>query len=510
MTKSKKLLYNTLLLIGASMLLRAIGVYFQVYLSNKIGASGIGLFQLISSVQSLALTIAISGIRFATTRMVSEEIGMQRPGGVHRVLRHCLIYAMAFGLISGAALYNGSDYIGNVWIGDSRTILSLKLMSFLMPFASITAVMGGYFTAVQRVIKTASVQLIDTLIMIAATVLFLYFVPSGNLEYSCAAVVAGCAVAEICSFFILAILFLHDKKRLRGGANKTSNITKRLLSISMPLALSAYARSALSTLEHMLVPRGLKKSGVSSEHALDLYGIVHGMVFPVLFFPSVIFYSISELLVPELTENQVAGKEARIEYLVNKILTLCLFFSIAVAGIFAFYHKELGSILYQSQDVSHYILVFSFLMPVIYMDAITDGMLKGLGQQLHSMAYNIADSLISVILVYTLLPIYAIKAYVFIVFFTECFNFFLSIRRISKVTILKIRLMDILVPIMSIICAVNLTMAGLRFLGLVLTATVLSLVLHIAISVIIYCFLLVLFSCITTSDIKWFKNLLLQ
>lgn len=507
MRQSKKLFLNTLLLTAASMLMRAIWVYFQIYLSNEIGSAGIGLFQLIGSVQGLAITVAVSGIRFATTRMVSEELGLQRPGGVNKVLGRCLMHGLTFGTLAAITLFFASEYIGSIWIGDSRTILPLQTLSFTMPFIALSAVIGGYFTAVQRVVKTAAAQLLDTFITVAATVLFLFMAPADNLEFSCAAIVAGGAVGEVISFFIMLLLFLYDKRRLKGDNSNTRHVTRRLLAVSMPLAVSTYARSALSTLEHMLVPRGLRKSGASGDSAMATYGTVHGMVFPVLTFPSVLFMSLSELIIPELTENQVAGNEGRIKYIVNKILNLCIFFSIGVAGLFAFFHNELGAMLYHDPEVSKYILIFSFLMPIVYMDAITDGMLKGLGQQLHSMAYNIVDSFVSVILVYTLLPLYDINAYICIVYFTECFNFFLSIRRISRVTTLGVRIKDILLPVLAIICAVNLVAAGLRILGFPLQATAFSLIAHIVFSAIVYCFLLSLFSCITSEDMKLLKRI---
>lgn len=502
------MIFNTLLLTAAAMLMRAIGVSFQVYLSNKIGTAGIGLFQLVGSVHALALTVAISGIRFTTTRLVSEELGLQRPGGVHRVLRHCIIYSLTFGAAACLLLYFGAEYIGNVWIGDSRTVLSLRLLSISLPFSAVMSVMGGYFTAVQRVVKTASVQLAENLIRIAAIIVFLSLCPESNLEYACASVVAGGTVGGVAALLMMTVLFVYDKRRLTGRGDKTPRLTRRLFSISAPLSLSTYARSALSTLEHMLVPRGLRKSGAVGDSALNLYGVIHGMVFPVLTFPAALFSSLSELIVPELTENQVAGNTKRIEYLVNRIFSMCIIFSAAVTGMFAFFHQEFGLLLYHDSQAGTYILILSFLMPVIYMDSVTDGMLKGLGQQLHSMAYNVADSLISVVLVYLLLPVYAIKAYIFIIYFTECFNFFLSIGRISKVTQLHLKIKDVLLPFVCILCAVNLTAASLRLAGLPAAATAGSLILHLALSAVVYLLLLWLFSCITKDDIKWFRQLL--
>lgn len=508
MKRSKVIFFNTLLLTAASMLMRAVGVFFQVYLSNKIGSAGIGLFQLIGSVEALSMTVAISGVRYATTRLVSEELGLGRPRGAVSAVRRCLAYALFFGCLTAGLLFTFSGLIGNVWIGDSRTVLSLRILALALPFTAMCAVIGGYFTAVQRVIKSAGVQMAEHLIRIGAIVFFLKIAPADNLEFACAAVVAGGVFGEIVGLAFMGTLYLYDKRRLGKAGEKPKNLSRRLLHISLPVAVSAYARSALSTLEHMLVPRGLKKSGESGDSALELYGTIHGMVFPIITFPSALFTSLSELIVPELTEAQVVGNTSKIEFIVNRILSLCLLFSIGVTGMFICFHKEFGDLLYQDAEVGRYIFIFAFLMPVIYMDAITDGMLKGLGQQLHSMAYNVADSLISVIMVYTLLPLYSIRAYIFIVFFTESFNFFLSIRRISKVTVLRLRIRDIVLPALSIAGAVNFAALLLRTVGIVPGSSGLALTLAILVSGVIYVGLLLLLNCLTKNDIRWFREIL--
>ena len=55
-----------------------------------------------------------------------------------------------------------------------------------------------------------------------------------------------------------------------------------MLAVALPLAVSAYARTSLTTLEHLLIPRGLKSAGLTADRALAGYGIVHGMALPVV------------------------------------------------------------------------------------------------------------------------------------------------------------------------------------------------------------------------------------
>ena len=69
----KRLLLNAFILTVSSLILRTIGISFRVYISNKIGAEGLGLYQLIFSIYTFALTFATSGISLAVTRLVAEE-----------------------------------------------------------------------------------------------------------------------------------------------------------------------------------------------------------------------------------------------------------------------------------------------------------------------------------------------------------------------------------------------------------------------------------------------------
>lgn len=143
----KRLIVNTFLLTGASLLMRCIGMAFQAWLAGRIGAAGIGLYQLVMSVELLATTFAVSGIRFAVTRLVAEEIGLRRGDGVGGAMSRCAAYSLAFGAAACAILYFFAEPIGFLWIGDARTVMSLRILAFGLPFIALSSVLSGYFTA---------------------------------------------------------------------------------------------------------------------------------------------------------------------------------------------------------------------------------------------------------------------------------------------------------------------------------------------------------------------------
>lgn len=432
--KGKRLFINTIIMTAVSIMMRSLGLWFQVGLSRRMGAAGIGLYQLVASVGSLAATFAISGIRFATTRLVSEEMGRGPGGDITGVVKRCLGYAAVFGCLAAVVLFAMADLIATRFLGDVRTALALRILAVGMPFISTGAVLGGYFTGMCKVGRALMGVVSEELTRMVVALAAISAVRAVNLELMCAGVAAGSAAGEIFSFAVLLILYIMDSDRRRRPGGTKGRLTGRMLKIAMPLAATAYARVALNTVQNLLIPAGLRRSGASAQTALSGYGMVQGMVFPVITFPMVLFASLSELIVPELTEEQVQGNSGRIAAAANMLLRTTFTFSAAVAAYLACFSENLGVALYQNREVGRYIGMLALLMPVMYMDNITDGMLRGLGEHLYSMRVNIVDSLLSTAMIWFILPKFALYGYIAVLYISEIFNFTLSMRRLARVT----------------------------------------------------------------------------
>ena len=180
------------------------------------------------------------------------------------------------------------------------------------------------------------------------------------------------------------------------------------------------------------MPRGLKASGFSADRALSGYGILQGMVLPVLFFPSCLLGALAELIVPELTEAQVQGDYKAIRQMTKTLLKDSSLFSLVVALFLFTCAKPLTWILYQSSQAGKFLRLLAPLIPVMYTDMVVDGCLKGLGEHLWSMRVNILEALLGLLLVWFLLPLYGLAGWIAILYLTEIFNFVLSILRLRK------------------------------------------------------------------------------
>ncbi len=453
MKRIKTFALNVALLTATTLVMRSIAVGFNVYISNKLGDSGMGLFTLILSVYGFSVTLALSGVNLAATRLTAEALGNESDISVRVGMSRCLLYGLGFGLSSGIILFALSKPIGLHLLNDFRTVGPLRVLSFSLPFVSVSSAVFGYFTAVRRVAKSASSQIIGQLIRIVCTAWLLsLFLPSG-IGYACLAVSAGAALSEAATCVYIYILYLIDLKihnKSTGGAIE-SRITRRLFGIAIPIALSTYVRSGLLTVEHLLIPYGLRKSGASGERSLATYGVLHGMVFPIVLFPMAFLSAFAGMLVPELAEAKIRSSFVRINYIVSRVFQITLIFAVGIAGFMMSFAGELGFAIYNNTEAGEFIRIIAPLIPVMYLDHATDGMLKGLGEQLYSMRVNIFDASLSCLLVWIILPYTGIKGYVAVIFICEILNTALSVVRLLSIVELRCKIFRWLVlPLLCI------------------------------------------------------------
>lgn len=210
MKNTKRLLINTLTLAATSFLMRTVGVAFNVYLTGRLGAAGIGLFSLVTDVYAMALTFSFAGLPLASTRLTVEDSGKNAGQGVW-IMRRCALYGLTVGCMMLAAVWFGAELIAKLWLGDIRTASSLRILALSLPAASVGCAFSGYFTARRTVLKYAAVQIFEQAIKIAVSVLMLRFWAAKGAEYACDAVALGITISQISSLLCAFLLYKSTK-----------------------------------------------------------------------------------------------------------------------------------------------------------------------------------------------------------------------------------------------------------------------------------------------------------
>ena len=428
MSKKMPMVYGALMLTAVNLLLRFVSTSFQVYLSGAIGPEGVGLLQLVMSVSGMALTAGIAGIRTTAMYLCAEDLGRKRTGNIPWVLTGCFGYCFLTGGAVCLGLYFGAPFIAQNWIGSMDALPALRTFAAFLPITCLCGVMTGYFTAANRIGTLAAVEVAEQFVCMGITVLGLLVLPPEDIAGSCQAVVMGSCCGYLLTLFTL--LFLYRKERYERSDRLP--MAKRIVTAAVPLALADDLKAGISALENLLVPRRLALfPGIGNP--LAAFGIVSGMVFPVMMFPAAILFSLAELLIPELARCAAVGSQRRISYLTNRNLRVTLLYGLVCGGGMFLLADALCGWLYPGVEVAEYLRWFSVLVPMLYCDLIVDAMTKGLGQQRACVRYNIISNSLDVALLFVLLPRFGLPGYFASFTITHALNFCLSLRRLAKI-----------------------------------------------------------------------------
>ncbi len=446
MKNFRKFLTNTLILSIVSVIMRGIGVSFSAYITQKIGAESMGLFTLVMSVYGFATTVATSYVNLSAVRLTSERCAVLTDCdksswhyAMSRVVRAVTTYSLLFGLLSSAVLFGTADVIAKYLLRDMRTVVSLRVLALSLPAISLSSALSGFFTGLRKVTKNALVAVSEQMMKIVITSTALVMIAPGNVESACLAVVGGAALAEAFSLVIHFIMYVTDSKRPSdqsfGGKSVRLGTTFRdAAEISLPSAVGAYARQGLTTMEHLAIPVGMRKSGLTQSQALASYGLLQGIAFPLVMFPYAIIGSFTSLLIPEIAEQHELKDEAGIRGITGDVFRYSAIFSIGACALFCNFAGELGELIYHSGEASLYTLLLGLLVPFMYLDTAVDSILKGMGEQVYCMKVNIADSAGGLLLVMLLTPAMGIYGYILTVWICELGNLAASVYRLMKVS----------------------------------------------------------------------------
>lgn len=427
--KLKTFLFNSTILIITSLILKVIGLYFNSYVSTKISTEAFGIFQLIMSIYAFGITLASAGINLATTRIISEEIALNNTVCVKKIIIKAIILSLSCGILASVIILLNSDFILITCFHNKVNKTIIYMICIALPFISMSSAITGYFNAVRKVYKTASSQFIEQFIKISSIAfLFSLFMPL-TIENACFALILGDLVSEIGAFLYLFILYCFDKNIYKVNVKCTSNdsYTKKLLGVSVPVALTSYLRSGLSTVKQLIIPSSLEKSGIDCSIALSKYGIISGMSMQIIMFPILFISSFSTLLIPEFSRYYAKRDYKRIKEVSIFVLILTSLFSVLSTVLIYAFANKLSLVIFQNTECGYYLKLLAPVIIFIYIDNVVDSILKGINVQVRVMVINIIDLLFTVAIIYFLVPIMSIKGYIISIYISEIFNFSLSL-----------------------------------------------------------------------------------
>lgn len=276
--RPKRLLMNgVVVMAGAALLSKLIGVFQKIPLQNMAGDRVFGIYNAVYPFYQLAAVLATAGLPTAVSLLIAERLRKEKDTeSVRRTLYAALLLLGVTGIAAFGWMWIGSDQVSR-WIGDSETASAVRAVSVALLLAPVVAALRGYAQGLGQMTLSAASQVIEQMIRVAIMLFVLAMSWSaGWADASIAAgVMSGSAFGASASLIVLAVYFWRNRRRERlvraPGAIKAE--LKKLAAIALPVALGAVVVPAIGVVDAFTVPRLLRDGGLSEAEAMAMFGI---------------------------------------------------------------------------------------------------------------------------------------------------------------------------------------------------------------------------------------------
>lgn len=406
-----------------SVITRMLGFFFRVFLSHKIGAMGLGLYQMATSILGIFMTLISSGLPLTTAKLVSKYEINKNFANRNKAVGSSLIIALALACFSALIIF----LLRNVWgfvLTDNRAVEILIILIPSIIFNAIYAIFRGALWGQHDYFNCGLTELIEQIIRLVLTFIMLLNIKDIFVATKQSAIAFN--LTCLCSALITIVIYIK-----RGRISFKKGEYKNVLKSAVPITGVRLANSLVQPLTTLIIPTMLILSGYTSTEAVESVGVVMGMTFPMLFVPMAVIGSISMVLIPSISSMMAKNNYSEIQENIKSSLEVSIFISMLFIPLYLSVGDLICVVLYNNQ-MSGAILKSSALciLPITICN-LSGSILNALNLEVKSFANYILGSLTLLVSLVVLTPLLGINAITT--------SFFISMSVISLLNLSKIK-----------------------------------------------------------------------
>ena len=382
-TKKETFMQSVVTLIFSQVLIKLLGLVYNLYLTNRegFGDKGNGIVSASYQIYALLLTISSIGVPNAIAKLVSERVAVGDHKGAHRIFKIAFATFTVIGLVGALMLFFGAHMIAVA----EMTMVALSPAIF---FVAIASVMRGYFNGRQQIKATARSQSLEQIFKTVLTIILVEIVAivsNVSTELMAAGATLATTLATLSGFGYLYFYYKVRRKEIAEEIKSTVNykyerrrsIIKKILLVSFPIALTAILSSVNKNIDSFTVVRSLKEF-LPAEEAVSQYGILGGKVDTLT--PLSINVAFSTALVPAIAAAKAKNDKKAIKQKTSFSLLISMLIGLPCTVGMCIFAKQILGLLYPNASNGAVILQISSLTILFtILDQTINGALQGYG-----------------------------------------------------------------------------------------------------------------------------------
>lgn len=424
------------MLTSAGFLSRIIGFFYRIFLSQAIGAEGIGIYQLIFPVSAVCFALTCAGIQTAVSKVIAEIRDQHTIHSPKDYLYAGFLLSCSLSVICALVLYTNADWIAVHLIMEKRCTPLLQILACSIPLEAIHSLCNGYFFGCKETKPPAVSQLIEQSVRVLSVYMVYITLYQHQGAMPLQMIVIGTVTGEAAAMLYSVLrVYLHLKSHMKctpvcsftttdshsqdiafslpKATNRLCPCIGRITRLALPLSFSRLILNLLVAAEAVYIPNRLMQFGYSSSDALSTLGALTGMALPVILFPTAIVNSASVILLPMVSESDSHGKQTEIEKTVKRSICTCLALGFFSTIGFLIFGNLIGRVLFQNTLVGDLIMTLAFICPFLYMTTTLTSIMHGLGRTTTSFFFSLTGITLRILFVLYAIPEFGIRGYLY-------------------------------------------------------------------------------------------------
>ncbi len=391
--KKRSMASGVALLTVSNLLVKAAGLFFKIPMNRTVGDAGMGYYNAAASIYALFYMLSAAGLPLALSVMIAEARSAGNVLGAKQIERRAAILFLLFGGAFSALMFFGAGPLSAL-IRSENAEAAVRAAAPTVLFIAVSGAVRGMFQGCGCMTPTAISQLLEATGK-------LFFGVGGALW----AIRRGCSTPEVAAaaaagltfgsligmLYLLAVRFcrgdrdlLREDLRLQNAPLPPGPCLRRLVSIALPVTLSAAVMSLSSMIDTASIQRILRASGMGAEDAAALFGNYTSLAVPMFNLPPVFLYPVAAALTPSLAAELAGGDRETARVRIWQSLRYAAAVGIPASIGLAVLAEPILSLLYRAESakVAAPLLVLlapsSFLLCIL---AVTNACLQATGDQ---------------------------------------------------------------------------------------------------------------------------------
>lgn len=409
------LVFSTIILFISNFIVRILGFAYRVFLSRAIGATGLGIFNMVINLLMMCVSLTTTGVPVALNSLIAKKKALKDKHNMNVLFISTLYVAFLISLTVSIGISLYSNFLAFKLLKSSQLNIYILAIAPAISLITISNVLRGYYYGIKKVSIPATGQILEQLSKIAFVVLVITYFKNPSMNTLIALI--GVSVGEVVNILFTTFNLAKDpdlENKYTVNIREFLNGTMETFKMAVPITCNRMSSVMLQSISSMIIPGRLALSGMEYSKALGLYGIIGGMVYPFLLLPFTVTSALVVNLIPSLSQ-EVATKNYK--NLNKKIyFSLLLTFSVGILASLTFYFfgEPLCLAIFKNKLAGEYLKALSLSSLFIVLNHTLSGILNSIGKEYISSINNIIGMCIQLIAIYFLLPIPSLNIYGYI------------------------------------------------------------------------------------------------